>query len=149
MTRKRRNRILLWIIVLGLANFVVYAVMYWYLQGDAKNGSFRDGAFYVRGHFVHGAEGVERSVGKGTWVYSFVHSISIWPTMGAVLIAMFILARPHIIATMKTDARLTGSTFVTVCITVISLVTGVSTFYFILSFIEALATINRGQNWGV
>ena len=50
---------------------------------------------------------------------------------------------------MKTDVRLTGSTFITVCITVISLVTGVSTFYFILSFIDALTTIGQGQNWGV
>ena len=45
MTRQRRNRILLWIIVLGLANFVSYTVTYWYYQGDAKNGAVVDGKY--------------------------------------------------------------------------------------------------------
>jgi len=150
MTRQRRNWILLWIIILGLANFVSYTVMYWYLQGDAKNGAVIDGEYYLRGHFIRERAGrMSDDVSRATWIYSYVHSISIWPTVGAVLIAMFILARPHIIATMKTDARLTGSTFVTVCVTIIALLTGVSTLYFILSFVNALIIIGRGGNWGV
>ncbi|HUU84490.1 MAG TPA: hypothetical protein VM243_13400 [Phycisphaerae bacterium] len=149
MTRQRRNWILLWIIILGLANFVSYTVMYWYLQGDAKNGAFTEGNYYVRGHFIHGTLGQESQVGRGTWLYSFVHSISIWPTVGAVLIAMFILARPHIIATMGTDTWMSGRTFITVCITVIVLITGASTLYFILSFANALVIIGRGESWGV
>jgi len=158
MTRQRRNRILLWIIILGLINFVSYTVMYWYLQGDAKNGFYttagtseEPAGYYLRGHFIREVEGRRTTdpVSRAVWIYSFVHSISIWPTVGAVLIAMFILARPHIIATMKADARLTGTTFVTVCITVIALVTAVSTLYFILSFLNALAMIARGQSWGV
>jgi hypothetical protein len=130
MTRQRRNRILLWIIVLGLANFVSYTITYW--------------------HFIRERAGIDtEEVSRATWIYSFVHSISIWPTVGAVLVAMFILARPHIIATMKADAMIRGPTFITVCITVIVLITGASTFYFILSFINALVMIGRGQNWGV
>jgi hypothetical protein len=66
-----------------------------------------------------------------------------------VLVAMFILARPHIIATMKADAMIRGPTFITVCITIIILVSGASTFYFILSFINALVMIGRGQSWGI
>ena len=150
MKRQTRNWILLWIIILGLANFVSYTVMYWYLQGDAKNGAVIDGEYYLRGHFIRERAGrMSDDVSRATWIYSYVHSISIWPTVGAVLIAMFILARPHIIATMKTDARLTGSTFVTVCVTIIALLTGVSTLYFILSFVNALIIIGRGGNWGV
>ena len=150
MTRQRRNRILLWIIVLGLANFVSYTVTYWYYQGDAKNGAFVDGKYYLRGHFIRDREGrMTDDVSRATWIYSFVHSISIWPTVGAVLVAMFILARPHIIATMKADAMIRGPTFITVCITIIVLVSGASTFYFILSFINALVMIGRGQNWGI
>ncbi|MHC4063671.1 MAG: hypothetical protein ACYSUQ_08395 [Planctomycetota bacterium] len=150
MTRQKRNRILLWIIILGLANFVSYTVVYWYLQGDAKNGAVVDGQYFLRGHFIRERAGrLTDDVSRATWIYSYVHSISIWPTVGAVLIAMFILARPHIIATMKTDARLTGSTFVTVCITVVALVTAVSTLYFALSFVNALVMIGRGQDWGV
>ena len=150
MKRQTRNRILLWIIVLGLANLVGYTVMYWYLQGDAKNGAFIEGRYYLRGHFIHSRHGqFSDEVGRATWIYSFVHSITIWPTVGAVLVAMFILARPHIIATMRADARIRGSTFVTVGVTVIVLITGTSTLYFILSFINALLMISRGENWGV
>jgi len=149
MTRQRRNWVLLWIIILGLANFVCYTVMYWYVQGDAKNGFVEDGHYFVRGHFIHGTQGVAREVRPATWIYSFVHSISIWPTVGAVLVAMFILARPHIIATMKADSPWSGSTFVTVCITIIVLLTGVSTLYFVLTFVDALLTTGRGENWGL
>lgn len=149
MKRQTRNWILLWIIILGLSNFVSYTVMYWYLQGDAKNGAVIEGSYYVRGHFIHGTTGEKSQVGRGLWVYSYIHSISIWPTVGAVLVAMFILARPHIIATMGTDAWISGRTFITVCITVIVLITGASTLYFILSFINALVIIGRGESWGV
>jgi hypothetical protein len=149
MTRRTRNAILLWLIILGLANFVGYTVMYWYLQGDAKNGAFIDGSYYVRGHFIHGTSGEKSEVGRGLWLYSYIHSISIWPTVGAVLVAMFILARPHILATMKSDATISGGTFITICVTVIVLVTGASTLYFILSFINALMMIGRGESWGV
>ncbi len=151
MTRQRRNWILLWIIILGLANFASYTVMYWYLQGDAKNGAVIDGKYYLRGHFLHSREGrrTEDDVSRSVWMYSYVHSISIWPTVGAVLVAMFILARPHIMATMKSDSAWSGSAFVTACMTVVVLVTGVSTLYFILSFVNALLMIGRGENWGV
>jgi hypothetical protein len=150
MTRQRRNWILLWIIILGLANFVSYTVMYWYLQGDAKNGAVIDGKYYLRGHFLHETSGrITDDVSRGVWIYSYIHSISIWPTVGAVLVAMFILARPHIMATMKFDAPWSGSAFVTVCTTVVILVTAVSTLYFILSFINALMMISQGKNWGV
>ena len=102
MTRQKRNRILIWIIILGLANFVGYTLTYWYLQGDAKNGAYVDGKYYLRGHFIHERDGrITDDVSRATWIYSFVHSITIWPTVGAMLVATFILARPHIIATMK------------------------------------------------
>lgn len=155
MTRVTRNRVLIWVIFLGLANFVSYTVMYGYLGGDAKNGDYRDGVYYVRGHHLrhHAVEagagqqvsrGVESPVSRGWWMYSYVHSISIWPTIGAVLVSMFILARPHIIATMKQDAMIRGTTFVTACITVVVLVTGASTLYFVLDFVRALAIIGQG-----
>ncbi|MFH0983118.1 MAG: hypothetical protein V2A79_16485 [Planctomycetota bacterium] len=151
MNRVTRNRLLIWIIFLGLANFVGYTVMYWKIGGDAKNGEIRNGAYYVRGHHLRhegGEFGRESPVRRGVWIYSYLHSISIWPTIAAVLVSMFILARPHIIATMKQDALIQGTTFVTVCITVVVLVTGVSTLYFILDFFRALAVVGRGGELG-
>ena len=148
MNRVTRNRWLIWIIMLGLANFVSYTVMYWYIGGDAKNGWIdQNGRCWVRGHHLRHYEdqseggrefGKARQVGQGVWIYSYIHSISIWPTIAAVLVSMFILARPHIIATMKQDALMRGSTFVTVCITVVVLVTGASTLYFLLDFVREL-----------
>ncbi len=146
MTRVSRNRLLIWIIFLGLANFVSYTMMYWYIGGDAKNGFVRDGECFVRGHHLrhHGGElGRESPVSRGVWIYSYIHSISIWPTIAAVLVSMFILARPHIIATMQRDAMIRGTTFVTVGITVVVLVTVVSTLYFVLDFFRALAIIGN------
>jgi hypothetical protein len=149
MERRKRNKILIWIIVLGLANFAAYTVIYWYLQGDASNGAYRDGQYYLRGHFIHHSAGLwSDPVSRATWIYSYVHSISIWPTIAAVLISMSILARPHIIATMSSDSRLQGTTFVTVFITVVTFITAASTLYFVFNFVNALRVIARGGPYG-
>ena len=42
MTRRTRNLICIWIIALGLCNFVVYTIAYSYIGGDAKNGQIVD-----------------------------------------------------------------------------------------------------------
>ncbi len=149
MERRKRNKLLLWIIALGLANFVAYTVVYWYLQGDASNGKFENGQYFLRGHFIHGTAGqLAGPVARSTWIYSFAHSISIWPTIAAVLVSMAILARPHIIATMRSDSLVRGNTFVVIFITVVVFVTGASTFYFVVNFIQALRLINRGEPFG-
>jgi len=152
LNRVTRNRLLIWIIFLGLANFVSFTMMYWYIGGDAKNGWIDDsGVCYVRGHHLRHSEGGfgrESEVSRGLWIYSYIHSISIWPTVAAVLVSMFILARPHIIATMKQDAMIRGTTFITACITVVVLVTGASTLYFLLDFFRAMAIIGNGGDSG-
>jgi len=137
---------LLWIIALGLANFALYTISYWYLGGDAPNGSYQDGKYYLRGHFIwSGAGKMSPPVPQAVWVYSYVHSISIWPTIAAVLVSMFILARPHIIATMKSDGLMRGQTFVAVCITLIIVITAASSLFFIVDFIRALSAIAADQ----
>ncbi|MBN1343962.1 MAG: hypothetical protein JXQ73_14860 [Phycisphaerae bacterium] len=137
MTRRTRNRLLIWIIGLGIANFIAYAVCYSYLGGDAHNGEIREGTYYVRGHFLHGTSGAERPVSRGLWIYSYIHSISIWPSIAAVLICNMVLARPHIIATMK-EGLISGGTFVTVVITLVSFLALVATVSFTLDFVRAL-----------
>ena len=150
MLRRRRNKILLWVIILGLANFAAYTLIYWYLQGDASNGKFQDGQYYLRGHFIRHLGGQESEpVSRTTWVYSYVHSITIWPTIAAVLVSMAILARPHIIATISSDALVSGNTFVTVFITVVVFLTGASTLYFVMNFVNALSVIAQGKPYGV
>ncbi len=138
MTRRTRNMICIWVMALGFANLVAYTVAYAYMGGDAHNGEIRDGVCYVRGHFLHGTSGAERPVSRGLWIYSYLHSISIWPSIAAVLISNMILARPHIIATMK-EGLVSGDTFVTVVITLVTFLTLVATVAFTLEFIRALS----------
>lgn len=148
MQRRTRNRICIWIIFGGLINFLFYTVLYWDLGGDAKNGSVEavaqpDGstrtAYYIQGHFIHGAGGGKQAeVAKWVWIYSYLHSISLWPTQGAMVICMLILARPHIIATMQESPWIRGPTFITVVMTITIVLCSVLTLLFTLQFIHDL-----------
>jgi len=149
MPRRLRNKVLIWIIGLGLLNFLAYTIMYAYIGGDAPNGKVLEGAFYVRGHFLRDAAGQASEVSKGVWIYCYAHSVSIWPTIGLVLCSMLILARPHIIATMDEDSLVQGRSFVTAALTTIVVVTGAIMLHFLVDFIRALTLIQNGQNYGV
>jgi hypothetical protein len=134
MDRIRRNRLCIRLIILGLSNFIAYAIIYAVIGGDAPNGYIKTVAdkpvYYVRGHFVHRTIGYEQDVPKWVWLYSYIHSISIWPSIAAVLLAMLVLARPHILATY-TSGVVSGATLVTVMATVIVIVTSASMLWFI------------------
>ncbi len=150
MPRRRRNKILIWIIGLGLLNFLLYTVIYAIIGGDAKNGWIENGQPVVRGHFLHaGTEGQSTPVSTPVWIYSYIHSISIWPTIGAVLCSMLLLARPHIIATMQEDTFIRGHTFVTAATTVIVIVTGSSMIYFSVGFFRALLVLGNNGSYGL
>lgn len=137
MDRRRRNRLCIWIATLGLANLAVYTVVYGAIGGDAVNGEIRDDVCYVRGHFLRVSGGMETPVSRGLWIYSYVHSISLWPTHAAVLLSMLVLARPHIIATMK-DGLITGPTFVTMVATLVIAGASVTTLWFVIGLIRQL-----------
>jgi hypothetical protein len=152
--RATRNKILLWVILLGLTNFAAYTFFYWYLQGDARNGFIRveetGVKYYLRGHFLHSRDGRETAaVSRAEWIYSFIHSITIWPTIAAVLVSMFILARPHIIATVKADAPVSGRTIVNLCIFVVVVATFLSTVVFVFNLLAALDAAASGRNYGL
>ena len=140
MDRRRRNQLCLGIAVLGLANYAAYTILYGYIGGDAFNGEIIDGVFYVRGHFLRNRDGMETPVSRGVWIYSYLHSISIWPTHAAVLLAMLVLARPHILATLR-DGWISGETLVTVMATGILLTASTVTIWFTLDFIRQLGRV--------
>lgn len=148
MQRRTRNHICIWLIVCGLLNFLVYTVIYAQLGGDARNGGHgqylsetgqvEDG-YYISGHFIHGPGGRSKGVPRWVWIYSYLHSISMWPTQAAVVIAMLILARPHIIATMRESNWMRGPTFITVVMTLTALLYSLLTVWFTMKFVEDLA----------
>lgn len=137
----------MWLILAGLANYLAYGISYAFLQGDAKNGYVEvtpsaDGAphvtYYVGGHFIkHGIEGKYNQVSRPKWIYSYIHSISLWATHAVVLLSMLTLARPHILATMR-DSRISGQTFITVTATLMVVIFGAATVWFLLEFLSEL-----------
>jgi hypothetical protein len=144
---RRRNRICIRIITLGMLNFLVYTVFYAALGGDAHNGERRTvqqdegaqrSAYFVRGHHISSLTGREREVSRTLWIYSYIHSISVLLTSCAMIISMLVLARPHIIATMR-DGAIAGQTFVTVFGTVVVLITSFAVVLFVWNFVTQLA----------
>ena len=150
MPRRRRNKMLIAIIGIGLLNFLSYTIIYAIVGGDAKNGWIEEGQCFVRGHFLHpGREGQATQVPSWVWVYSYLHSISIWPTIGGVLCCMLLLARPHIIATMQEDHLIRGQQFVTASMTLIMIVTAASMMFFLVGFSRALNASQGNGTYGL
>jgi hypothetical protein len=132
--RRRRNRICLWIIALGLANLTAYTVAYGLIGGDAINGGIENGQHYVRGHFIHTLQGQRTPVSPGLWVYSGVHSLTIPLTGAAILLALFLLARPHILATLSAGV-VRGPTYIAACIVLVILIALVVTAFLLTDFL--------------
>jgi hypothetical protein len=138
MERRKRTRLCVWLITVGLANFLTYATVYAIIGGDAQNGGIRtDGTCFVRGHHIHRVLGYEQDVSRWVWMYSYVHSISIWPSIAMVLLAMLTIARPHIMATYQ-QGVVQGATLLTVMATVIVFVTSIIMVWFIVGFVSTL-----------
>ncbi len=144
---RRRNRVCIWIIAAGLANFLVYTLSYAVIGGDARNGERKleldshgkpRHHYYVRGHFIHSLSGKAQEVSRGAWIYSYVHSISVPLTSGALIISMLVLSRPHILATMR-GGLINGQTFVIAFGTIVVLVTVAVTALFTSDFVRALS----------
>lgn len=151
MPHRRRNKICVWIIAVGALNFLIYTATYSALGGDAHNGEVQkivaaDGsmrvAYVVRGHFIRSLHGQEAEVSRRAWIYSYLHSISMFVTSAAMIISMLVLARPHIVATMR-DGWIGGRTFVIALGVLVGLVTAVAVVAFALNFANQLAA-SRG-----
>jgi len=145
--RRTRNRICIWTIAVCLLNLLAYTILYAELGGDARNGYKQvirqaDGStrevFFIRGHFIHGPDGQSAEVPKWVWIYSYLHSISLWPTQALIIICTLILARPHIIATMSESTWIRGPAFVTVAVTLVAVIYLAPTVLFTIHFLSAL-----------
>ncbi|HRX84613.1 MAG TPA: hypothetical protein P5572_06285, partial [Phycisphaerae bacterium] len=73
----------------------------------------------------------------------------IWLTVGAVLTSMLVLARPHIIATIESDARISGRTVVNACMVLVVVVTLASTCIFAVNLWQALRAVAEGRGYGL
>jgi len=128
----RKTRICIWIILGGLGNFLAYVILYWFFWGEAVNGRVEADGDRVR-YFLQSG----REVSRGVFLYSGIHSISIAPTVGAIMLAMLTLAKERVVSSMRrTIVR--GRTLMTILATTISLIVGVWTVWFLLQFLRHL-----------
>jgi len=134
----RQTRICLWVIVLGLANFVGYTIGYVAIGGDAMNGYVRREADpEAPWHYFISRDGEPMTISRGEWIYSAVHSISVWLTVGAVLLAMLTLAKERIVSALRSTI-LHGRTVLTVLATLIAFISVVMTVWFVVHTIRQL-----------
>jgi len=129
----RKTKICIWIILIGLVNFLAYTILYMFLGGEAVNGWVEVGA---GGQLLYRlTDG--RLVSRAEFLISGIYSISIWPTVGAILLAMLTLAKDHIVVSMEASI-VRGRTFITVLATIIAFTLAVITIWFILKFTHKL-----------
>jgi heme/copper-type cytochrome/quinol oxidase subunit 2 len=136
----RRTRICIWIILIGLANFTAYTILYVFIGGEAVNGWVIQTPDGRRAYELQ--SGVR--VSRGVFLYSGVHSISIWPTVGAVLLAMLTLAKDRIVSSLRASI-VRGRTMITILATIITMIIVVMTVWFILHFCDRLTTPRRAK----
>jgi hypothetical protein len=134
----RRTKICIWIILIGLANFLAYTILYTFIGGEAVNGWVEriNGQEY---YFLQS----QKQVSAGVFVYSGIHSISVWVTVAGVMLAMLTLARERIASSMRSTI-VRGRTLITVLATIITLSTAIITIWFILQFASRLSAPHTG-----
>ena len=130
----RQTRICIWTIVIGLVNFLAYVVLYWFFWGEAVNGHVRDDGGQLR-YFLQSGREVSRAV----FIYSGIHSTSIAPTVGAIMLAMLTLAKERIASSVRSTI-IRGRTLITVLATVITMIVVIWTIWFALQFVRHLTS---------
>lgn len=132
----RKTKICLWIIVMGLLNFLAYTVIYMFVGGEALNGWVDVSPSGQLTYFLRSnGPQIAQQVSEGQFLYSGIHSISIWVTVAAVMLAMLTLAKDRIVSSMhRTIVR--GRTFITILATIITFVTIVITIWLSLQFAD-------------
>ena len=134
----RRTKTCIWIIQIGLANFLAFSLIYMFIGGEAVSGAIRDDGHGGHEYFLKGPSQEDIPVSKGVYIYSGIHSISIWVTVGAVMLAMLVLAKERIASSMRSTI-IRGRTLITILATVITMTTAVIALWFILLFVSHVA----------
>lgn len=128
----RKTKICIWVILIGLANFMAYAIIYMFIGGEAVNGFLEN-----RGGQITYVLQSGHTVSRGVYLYSGIHSISIWLTVAAIFLAMLTLAKERIVSAMRSTI-VRGRTLITMLATIITFTMVVITIWFILQFAERL-----------
>jgi len=121
------------VILIGLANFLVYTIAYLIIGGEAIHGRI----IAKGGQTQYFLAGRTDPVSRCVFVYSAIHSISIWPTFGAVMLAMLTLAKDRIVESMH-SALVRGRAIITLLAIIIAIIAILLTFRFTRRFVRQM-----------
>lgn len=122
-------------ILIGLANFLVYTIAYLIIGGEAIHGQI----IAKGGQTQYLLTGQSDPVSRCAFIYSAIHSISIWPTFGAVMLAMLTLAKDRIVESMH-SALVRGRAIITLLAVIIAIIAIVWTFRFTRQFVGLMSS---------
>ena len=123
----------MYVLVIGLANFLVYTIAYLIIGGEAIHGKIISSA----GQTQYLLGGRTDPVSRCVFIYSAIHSISIWPTFGAVMLAMLTLAKDRIVESMR-SALVRGRAIITLIAVIITIIAILLTFMFTRQFVRQM-----------
>jgi len=128
----KRTKICIWIILIGLGNFLIYTILYMFISGEAATGHLDKVRSTGEIRYLLNSG---HTVSRWVYIYSGIHSISIWTTVGAVMLAMLTLAKERIASAMRATI-VRGRTLITILATIITLIVIVMTIWFTLQFVH-------------
>lgn len=127
-----RTKICIWVIILGMVNFLAYAVAYAVVGGESVRGKvYEDPQTGRRVYYLDSG----KEVGHDAFLYMGIHSITIWVTVAAIMLSMLTLAKDRVADSMQ-SAAMRGRTFCTVMAVLIGFCTAGLTFLYVREFIE-------------
>ena len=145
-----RTRICLLIIAIGMANFLAYTIGYTVVGGESVRGRIYEVKGTGERHYKLDSHELDsdKEVSRNKFVYIGIHSISIWVTVAAVMLAMLTIAKDRIADSMR-DAAMRGRTFCTIlAIVVLVSMTGL-TFLFVREFVIQFENPKIVNSWPV
>ena len=132
-----KTKICVWVILIGLVNFLAFAVAWFAIGGDAIGGRVVLAPDGGMAYLLKAPSGPEIAVSRGVFIYSGVHCISIWITVAAVMLAMLTLAKDHIVSSMRSTI-MHGRILITILAVVITLAVCVMSFLFVRELVNHL-----------
>ncbi len=133
-----RTKICLLVILAGMVNFIAYTVGYSIVGGESIQGRVvKDPETGKLEYYLAGSDSEEQDVHRDKFIYIGIHSISIWPTVAAINLALLTLAKDRIADSMR-SSMMKGRSFCTTLAVLIAIGTAGMTFQFIYQFAENL-----------
>ncbi len=120
-------------ILIGLVNFLIYTIAYLIIGSEAIHGRIISSG----GQTQYLLSGQTDPVSRCVFIYSAIHSISIWPTFGAVMLAMLTLAKDRIVESMR-SALVRGRAIITLIAVIITIIAILFTFVFTRQFVRQM-----------